>query len=166
MATAASNSLASASAATRWAAARRIGSARISTMSLAALPARSQVSATPRRCGRPVSGGLVWDDSTLDAFIADPHALVPRSRMSFAGIKGMDDQGCAHRLAARLFRRPRRSAAGGANGHARGVWPRSHDSRHSGRPGIRRLSGGRVHHLSPDGRCRQGHPLNCGMAGR
>ncbi len=38
------------------------------------------------------TGGLVWDDSTLDAFIADPHAFVPRSRMSFAGIKGMDDR--------------------------------------------------------------------------
>ncbi len=28
---------------------------------------------------------LVWDDATLDAFIANPHLVVPKSRMSFAG---------------------------------------------------------------------------------
>ena len=38
------------------------------------------------------AGGLVWDDATLDAFLADPHAFVPRSRMSFAGIEGRDDR--------------------------------------------------------------------------
>ena len=38
------------------------------------------------------TGGLVWDAATLDAFLADPHAFVPRSRMSFDGIEGMDDR--------------------------------------------------------------------------
>ena len=38
------------------------------------------------------SGGLVWTGATLDAFLSDPRALVPRSRMSFAGIKGAGDR--------------------------------------------------------------------------
>ena len=38
------------------------------------------------------TGGLVWDDETLDAFLADPHALVPHSRMSFDGMEGVDDR--------------------------------------------------------------------------
>ena len=38
------------------------------------------------------SGGLVWTETTLDAFLADPRAVVPRSRMSFAGMKGADDR--------------------------------------------------------------------------
>ena len=38
------------------------------------------------------SGGLVWSDATLDAFLSDPRALVPRSRMSFAGMAGADDR--------------------------------------------------------------------------
>ena len=38
------------------------------------------------------AGGLVWTESTLDAFLADPHALVPRSRMSFAGMEGADER--------------------------------------------------------------------------
>ena len=32
------------------------------------------------------AGGLVWTEATLDAFLSDPHALVPRSRMSFSGM--------------------------------------------------------------------------------
>lgn len=28
---------------------------------------------------------LVWDEATLDAFIENPHRLVPKTRMSFAG---------------------------------------------------------------------------------
>jgi cytochrome c len=28
---------------------------------------------------------LTWDDATLDAFIANPHQIVPKTRMSFAG---------------------------------------------------------------------------------
>ena len=38
------------------------------------------------------SGGLVWTEATLDAFLADPGALVPRSRMSFAGLEGAGDR--------------------------------------------------------------------------
>lgn len=38
------------------------------------------------------SGGLVWTEATLDAFLADPRALVPRSRMSFAGLEGAGDR--------------------------------------------------------------------------
>ena len=30
--------------------------------------------------------GIVWDENTLDAFVADPQALVKGNRMSFAGI--------------------------------------------------------------------------------
>lgn len=29
--------------------------------------------------------GLTWDDATLDAFIANPHSVVPNTRMAFAG---------------------------------------------------------------------------------
>lgn len=30
--------------------------------------------------------GLVWDDATLDAFIENPHMVVPKTRMSYAGM--------------------------------------------------------------------------------
>lgn len=29
---------------------------------------------------------LVWDDATLDAFIENPHKVVPRTRMSYVGM--------------------------------------------------------------------------------
>ena len=38
------------------------------------------------------AGGLVWTAATLDAFLADPGAVVPRTRMSFAGIAGPDER--------------------------------------------------------------------------
>ena len=38
------------------------------------------------------SGGLVWTEATLDAFLFDPPALVPRSRMSFDGMAEADDR--------------------------------------------------------------------------
>ena len=38
------------------------------------------------------SGGLVWTEASLDAFLADPRAVVPRSRMSFAGMGATDDR--------------------------------------------------------------------------
>ena len=38
------------------------------------------------------SGGLVWTADTLDAFLANPRAVVPRTRMSFAGMKQEDDR--------------------------------------------------------------------------
>ena len=38
------------------------------------------------------AGGLVWTEATLEAFLSDPVALVPHSRMSFAGMAGADDR--------------------------------------------------------------------------
>ena len=38
------------------------------------------------------AGGLVWTATTLDAFLADPRAVVPHTRMSFAGMAGPDDR--------------------------------------------------------------------------
>ena len=38
------------------------------------------------------SGGMIWTEATIDAFLSDPRALVPRSRMSFAGMAGADDR--------------------------------------------------------------------------
>ena len=52
------------------------------------------------------AGGLVWAEATLDAFLSDPHAFVPSSRMSFAGIGRNGRQGGTLGMAARLFRRP------------------------------------------------------------
>lgn len=34
--------------------------------------------------------GLVWDDQTLDAFLADPGSFIPRTRMNIAGIPDGD----------------------------------------------------------------------------
>jgi cytochrome c len=31
------------------------------------------------------AANLVWDEATLDAFLADPQAVVPKTRMSYAG---------------------------------------------------------------------------------
>ena len=38
------------------------------------------------------AGGLVWTEATLDAFLFDPHVLVPRTRMSFAGMEAAQDR--------------------------------------------------------------------------
>ena len=38
------------------------------------------------------AGGVVWSETTLDKFISDPSALVPRSRMSFGGMAEADDR--------------------------------------------------------------------------
>lgn len=38
------------------------------------------------------AGGLVWAEATLDTFLSDPPALVPHSRMSFAGMAGTEDR--------------------------------------------------------------------------
>ena len=38
------------------------------------------------------AGGLVWTETTLDAFLSDPHILVPGSRMSFAGVARAEDR--------------------------------------------------------------------------
>ena len=38
------------------------------------------------------AGGLVWTEDTLDTFLSKPRALVPRSRMSFAGMESEGDR--------------------------------------------------------------------------
>ena len=38
------------------------------------------------------SDGLVWTEPALDAFLADPRAAVPHSRMSFAGMEAAGDR--------------------------------------------------------------------------
>ena len=37
-------------------------------------------------------GGLVWNDETLLAYLADPKALVKGTKMAFAGLKSEDDR--------------------------------------------------------------------------
>ena len=41
---------------------------------------------------RAAANGLTWDFETLDAFLADPRALVSRTRMSFRGLKDQQDR--------------------------------------------------------------------------
>ncbi len=36
--------------------------------------------------------GLVWDESTLDAYLTDPKALVPGTNMQFAGLRKPEDR--------------------------------------------------------------------------
>ncbi len=36
--------------------------------------------------------GIVWDEETLDAFLAKPKDLVPKTKMSFPGIKKEQDR--------------------------------------------------------------------------
>ena len=38
------------------------------------------------------AGGLVWTEKTLDAFVANPRKVVPRSRMSYAGMPATGDR--------------------------------------------------------------------------
>ena len=38
------------------------------------------------------AGGLVWTEETLDAFVANPRKMVPRSRMSYAGMPAARDR--------------------------------------------------------------------------
>ena len=35
---------------------------------------------------------LVWDDATLDRFLENPRAVVPGTKMSFAGLKKPEDR--------------------------------------------------------------------------
>jgi cytochrome c2 len=37
-------------------------------------------------------GGLVWTAETLDAFLENPSASVPRNRMSFRGLRSADER--------------------------------------------------------------------------
>jgi cytochrome c len=36
--------------------------------------------------------GLVWDDETLSSYLTNPKAVVPGTKMSFAGLKSEDDR--------------------------------------------------------------------------
>jgi cytochrome c len=36
--------------------------------------------------------GIVWDEATLDKFLADPKAVVPHTKMAFAGLKKDEDR--------------------------------------------------------------------------
>ena len=36
--------------------------------------------------------GLIWDEASLDAYLADPKAAVPKNKMSFAGLKKPEDR--------------------------------------------------------------------------
>ena len=38
------------------------------------------------------ASGLIWDAPTMDAWVADPHALVKGSKMSFVGLKEVKDR--------------------------------------------------------------------------
>jgi cytochrome c len=38
------------------------------------------------------TGGLMWDDETLSAFLADPRKYIPKTKMSFAGLKDEEDR--------------------------------------------------------------------------
>ena len=35
--------------------------------------------------------GVVWDESTLTTYLADPKAFVPKTKMAFAGLKKPED---------------------------------------------------------------------------
>jgi len=36
--------------------------------------------------------GLVWDETTLDAYLADPKGYIPKNKMVFVGIKKPDER--------------------------------------------------------------------------
>ena len=55
----------------------------------AASLARFRYSSAMKKAG---AGGLVWTEATLDAFVANPRKLVPRSRMSYAGMAAAGDR--------------------------------------------------------------------------
>ena len=55
----------------------------------AASLARFRYSPAMKRAG---AGGLIWTEATLDAFVANPRKLVPRSRMSYAGMPAAGDR--------------------------------------------------------------------------
>ncbi len=38
------------------------------------------------------AGGLVWDEATLDAYLADPKGMVKGTKMAFAGLKSEEDR--------------------------------------------------------------------------
>jgi cytochrome c len=38
------------------------------------------------------AGGLVWNEETLDAYLADPKGMVKGTKMAFAGLKSEEDR--------------------------------------------------------------------------
>ena len=36
--------------------------------------------------------GKIWDDATLDAYLADPNGVVKGTKMAFAGLKDAQDR--------------------------------------------------------------------------
>ncbi|MGH6881009.1 c-type cytochrome [Hypericibacter sp.] len=38
------------------------------------------------------NSGIVWSEQTLDAFLADPRAMVPGTKMTYAGVKNAQDR--------------------------------------------------------------------------
>jgi cytochrome c len=36
--------------------------------------------------------GIIWDEETLDAFLADPRGFVPGTKMTYAGVKTPQDR--------------------------------------------------------------------------
>jgi cytochrome c len=38
------------------------------------------------------AGGIIWDDETLSAFLENPRKYIPKTKMSFAGLKKEEDR--------------------------------------------------------------------------
>jgi cytochrome c len=38
------------------------------------------------------NSGIVWNEETLDRFLADPRGVVPGTKMTYAGIKNPQDR--------------------------------------------------------------------------
>jgi len=39
-----------------------------------------------------IASGVVWDDATLDQYLADPKGFIPGNKMSFTGLKKAEDR--------------------------------------------------------------------------
>ena len=39
-----------------------------------------------------MDSGVVWDESTMDQYLADPKGFIPKNRMAFPGIKKEDER--------------------------------------------------------------------------
>ena len=112
------------------------------------------------------AGGVVWSETTLDEFLAEPPALVPRSRMSFEGMEGADDR--ADLLAwLRGF--------SGAHSDPSAAEPTATPEEYGLDPQILTIQGdpeygaylaGECITCHQVGRCRRGHPVDNRMAAR
>lgn len=60
---------------------------------LAGVVGRGSAVLTDFRYSRPMSrAGLTWDEATLARYLADPQAVVPGTRMAFAGLEREADR--------------------------------------------------------------------------